>query len=168
MFDTKSIFMYILMFGSALYLYTNIIAYIVNKQFASYSIEEICDMTIRYNKIKDDHYKLENYSFVLDAKRSLCRLDEKGLTAHSLFDSTVVMVLLMISLSILLTGSFGDSSYLVVYIGVVFVAGAIMEMLMITHKNEYNNNYRQIIQYVKDLYGSDVNGVLEDELVMYN
>lgn len=168
MFDTKSIFMYILMFGSALYLYTNIITYIVNKQFASYSIEEICYMTIKYNKIKDDHYKLENYSFVLDAKKSLGRLDEKGITAHNLFDSTVAMVLLMISLSILLIGSFGQYTYLVVYVGVIFIAGTIMEMLVTTHKSEYNNNYRQIIQYVKDIYGVDINCVLEDELVIYN
>ena len=160
--------MHAILFAVSVYFYITIISYITNKEYSIISDKTVADLEIDYRKIKDDNLKLECYSFILKTKGAIYNLENKTHYAHSIFDKSILVFLVIMAFMVIFTLTFANTTYLIVASGVIYICALILDMFVVTYKSNYDKNYCQIIRYIKELYGSDINDVLEDELVMYN
>lgn len=163
----KSVFIFFVMFTVSVYMYAIIVRLLVNKSFSSRSDDELCRLTIDYHKLMVGSAPIENYSFAEDVKRVLKVLNEKNIQNYLMFDKSSAIMYIIFTLLILLINSFGKDEFFVVYVGVTMLTSIIMEIVSNKHQSIYSTNCLQLIQYVKDLYGEDVNDVFNDSTMVY-
>ena len=163
----KSVFIFFIMFLVSVYLYANVVKYLVNKNYTSLSDDEVCRLTQQYHKLKECSAPIENYSFALDVKNVLRNLNEKKVQVYLTFQKSSVIMYLIFTLLILLINSFGNDQYFVIYISVLLMASIVIEMFIKRYSAIYDHNCLQIIQYVKDIYGDDINDVMNDSTMVY-
>lgn len=163
----KSVFIFFVMFTVSVYMYAIIVRLLVNKSFSSRSDDELCRLTNDYHKLMDGSSPIENYSFAEDVKRVLKDLNEKNIQNYLMFDKSSAIMYIIFTLLILLINSFGKDEFFVVYVGVAMLASIIMEIVATKYQSIYSTNCLQLIQYVKDLYGEDVNDVFNDSTMIY-
>lgn len=163
----KSVFIFFIMFLVSVYLYANVVKYLVNKHYTSLSDDEVCRLTQKYHRLKECSVPIESYSFALDVKDVLRNLNEKKVQGYLMFEKSSAIMYLIFTLLILLINSFGNDQYFVIYISIGLMASIIIEMLSTQHKVIYDLNCLQIIQYVKDIYGDDINDIMNDSTMVY-
>lgn len=163
----KSVFVFFVMFTVSVYMYAIIVRLLVNKYFSSLSDDELCRLTNDYHKLMDGSAPIENYSFAEDVKRVLKVLNEKNIQNYLMFDKSSAIMYIIFTLLILLINSFGKDEFFVVYVGVTMLASIILEIVSNKYQSIYSTNCLQLIQYIKDLYGEDVNDVFNDSTMIY-
>ena len=163
----KSVFIFFVMFTVSVYMYAIIVRLLVNRSFSSRSDDELCRLTNDYHKLMDSSAPIENYSFAEDVKRVLKVLNEKNIQNYLMFDKTSAIMYIIFTLLVLLIISFGNDQYFVMYVGAVMLASIIMEIVATKYQSIYSTNCLQLIQYVKDIYGDDVNDVFNDSTMVY-
>ena len=167
MLSFKPVFIFFVMFTVSVYMYAIIVRLLVNISFSSRSDDELCRLTNDYHKLMDGSAPIENYSFAEDVKRVLKVLNEKNIQNYLMFDKTSAIMYIIFTLLVLLIISFGNDQYFVMYVGAVMLASIIMEIVATKYQSIYSTNCLQLIQYVKDIYGDDVNDVFNDSTMVY-